>query len=71
MAGVDEINFPHNLSLTNKQVEGLHTNSPNSLSRDIKLSRTRTFKIIQSVKSLDGILGSSMKVGVPLIKNVF
>ena len=36
----DEINFPHKLLLTNRQVRNLRKTFANSLSTDIKLSKT-------------------------------
>ena len=47
MVGDDETNFPHKL-LTNRQVASLHKAFANYLSTDIKLSKTRISKMIQS-----------------------
>ena len=44
----DEINFAHKLLLKNKQVVNLRKVFANSLSTDIKLSKTELSKIIQS-----------------------
>ena len=48
MVGDDETNFPHKLLLTNRQVASLHKAFANYLSTDIKLSKTRISKMIQS-----------------------
>ena len=42
----DEINFPHKLLLTNRQVENLRKTFENYLSTDIKLSKTELSRII-------------------------
>ena len=55
----DETNFPHKLLLTNIK-----------LSTDIKLSKTQLSKVIQSGEFLGRVLGSLLKTGLPLIKNV-
>ena len=44
----DETNFPHKLLLTNRQVANLRKAFANYLSTDIKLSKTRLFKMIKS-----------------------
>ena len=44
----DETNFPHKLLLTDRQVANLHKAFANYLSTDIKLSKTRISKMIQS-----------------------
>ena len=44
----DETNFPHKLLLTNRQVANLRKAFANYLSADIKLSKTRLFKMIKS-----------------------
>ena len=44
----DEINFPHKLLLTNIQVAKIRKAFENGSSADIKLSKTRLSKIIQS-----------------------
>ena len=48
MVGDDEINFPHKLLLTNRQVANLFKAFLNYLSTDIKLSTTQISKMIQS-----------------------
>ena len=49
----DKINFPHELLLTNRQVENLRKACANYLSTDIKWSKTQISKMIQS----GGLLG--------------
>ena len=66
MTGDNESNFCHKLLLTNRQVSNLCKAFSNHLSADIKLSKTQLSKMIQS----GGLLGSLLKTGLPLIKNV-
>ena len=54
MIGDDETNFAHKLLLTNMQVANLRKSFTNYLSTNIKLSKTRLSKMIQS----RGFLGS-------------
>ena len=70
MIGDNEANFPHKLSLTNRQVPDLRKAFSNHLSADMKLSKTQLWKIIQSGGLLGGLLGILLKTGLPLIKNV-
>ena len=70
MIGDNETNFPHKLLLTNRQVSNLGKAFSNHLSTDIKLSNTELSKIIQSGGFLGRLLGSLLKTGLPLIKNV-
>ena len=70
MTGDGEINFPHKLLLTNRQVANLRKAIENYLSTDIKLSETQLSKMIQSGGLLGRLLGSLLKTGLPLIKNV-
>ena len=44
----DKSNFPHELLLTNKQVANHRKSFTNNSSADIKLSKTKLFKMIQS-----------------------
>ena len=44
----DEINFPHKLLLTNRQVSNLRKAFTNHTSTDIKLTKTQLSKMIQS-----------------------
>ena len=48
MIGDDETNYPHKLLLTNRQVSNLRKSFANYLSTNIKLSKTRISKMIQS-----------------------
>ena len=66
----DEINFPHKLWLTNRQVENLHKVFANKLSNDINLSKTQLSKMIQSGGFLGRLLSPLLKTGLPLIKNI-
>ena len=59
----DNTNFPHELLLTNRQVENIRKAFANHLSTDIKLSKTQLSKMIQSG-------GPLLKTGLPLIKSV-
>ena len=70
MIGDDETNFSHKLSLTNRQVGSLCKAFANHLSTDIKLSKTHLSKMIQTGGFLGRLLGSLLKTGLPLIKNV-
>ena len=69
MVGDDETNFPHKL-LTNRQVASLHKAFANYLSTDIKLSKTRISKMIQSGGFFGRLLNPLLKTGLPLMKNV-
>ena len=66
----DEINFPHKLLLTNRQVANLRKDFANKSSTDINLSKTQLSKIIQSDGFLGRLLGPLLKAGLPLMKNV-
>ena len=70
MIGDDEINFPHKLLLTNRQVANLCKVFANKSSTDIKLSKTELSKMVQSGGFLGRVLGSLLKTRLPLIKNV-
>ena len=70
MIGDNETNFPHKLSLNNRQVSNLRKAFSNHLSTDIKLSKTQLLKMIQSGEFLGRLLGPLLKTGLPLIKNV-
>ena len=69
MIGDDEIIFPHELSLTNRQVSNLRKAFVNNSSTDIKLSITQLSKMIQSGGFLGRLLGLLLKKGLPLISN--
>ena len=66
----DGANFPHKLLLTSRQVENLCKAFAYKSSTDIKLSKTQISKMIQSRGFLGKLLGSLLKPGLPLIKNV-
>ena len=70
MVGDDETSFPHKLLLTNRQVEHLRKAFANYLSTNMKLSKTKISKMIQSGGFLGRVLGPLLKTGLPLIKNV-
>ena len=64
------INFPHKLLLTNRQIPNLCKAFANNSLTDIKLSKSQLSKMIQSGGFLGRLLGSFLKTGLPLIKNV-
>ena len=66
----DNTNFPHELLLTNRQVENIHKSFANHLSTDIKLSKTQLSKMIQSGGFLGRLLGPLLKSGLPLMKSI-
>ena len=68
--GDDETNFPHKLLLTNRQVTNLSKAFAYKSSADMKLSETQISKMIQLGGFLSRLLGSLLKTGLPLIKNV-
>ena len=70
LVGDDEANFFHKLLLTNRQVANLRKGFPDRSSNDIKLSKIRISKMIQSGGSLVRLLGPLLKTGLPLMKNV-
>ena len=66
----DNTNFPHELLLTNRQVENIRKAFANHLSIDIKLSKTQLSKMIQSGGFLGRLLGPLLKTRLPLMKSV-
>ena len=66
----DKTNLPHELLLTNRQVENLRKAFANNSSTDIRLSNTQLSKMIQSVEFLSRHLGTLLEIRLPLIKNV-
>ena len=66
----DNINFPHELLLTNRQVANIRKAFANHSSTDIKLSKTQLSKMIQSGGFLGKLLGLLLKTGLPLMKSV-
>ena len=67
----DNTNFPHELSLTNRQVANLRKGFAKNTSTDIMLSKTQLSKMIQSGGFLDRLLGPLLRTELPLIKSVF
>ena len=70
MIGDNGTDFSHKLILTNRQVSNLRKALANHSSADIKLSKTHLSKMIQSGGVLCRLLGTLLKTGLPLIKNV-
>ena len=66
----NEANFPRELLLTDRQVSATRKALSNNSSADIKFSKTLLSKMIQSGGFLGKLLGSLLKSGLPLIKNV-
>ena len=61
----DNINFPHELLLTNRQVANIRKAFAKNTSTDIKLSKIQLSKMIQSGGFLGNLLG---KLAGPLMK---
>ena len=66
----DNTNFPHELLLTNGQVENIRKAFANHSSIDIKFSKTQLSKMIQSGGFPGKLLGPLLKTGLPLMKSV-
>ena len=66
----DEINFPHKLFLTNRQVPNFRKAFAKHTSTDIKLSKTQLPTMIQSGRFLGRLLGTLLRTGLPLMKSV-
>ena len=66
----DNINFPYELLLTNRQVSNLRKAFAKNTSTDIKLPKTQLSKMIQSGGFLGRLLGPLLKTGLPLMKSV-
>ena len=66
----NKTNFPHELSLTDRQVSSIHKAFANNSSIAIKFSKAQLLKMIQSGRFLGKLLGPLLKTGLPLIKNV-
>ena len=66
----DENNFPHKSLLTNTEVSKLRKAFANNFSVNIKLSKTKLHKIVQSGGFLGRLLGPLLKAGVLLMENV-
>ena len=58
---IDNTNFPHELLLTNRQVENIRKAFANHLSIDIKLSKIQLSKTTQSGGFLGRLLGPLLK----------
>ena len=71
---LDGNDLPHELLLTTRQKTKLRNAFNNNMSADIKFSKTKIVKIIQSggflVSLLSKLAGPLMKIAVPLAKNV-
>ena len=70
MIGDNEVDFPHQLLLTNRQVSNLRKAFASNSSTDIKFSKTQLSKMIQSGGFFGRLLGPLLKNGLPLISNV-
>ena len=66
----ENINFPHELLLTNRQVANIRKAFANHSSTDIKLSKTQLSKMIQSGGFFGRLLGPLLKTGLSLMKSV-
>ena len=66
----NEVDFTHQLLLTNTQVSNLRKAFANNSSANAKLSKTQLSKIIQSGGFLSRLLGPLLKTGLPLISKV-
>ena len=62
--------IPDKLLLTERKGSKFSKVFENNSSAEIKLSRTQISKVVQSGRSLDRLLGSFVKTGLPLKKNV-
>ena len=63
-------NLPHELLLTARQKTKIRNAFNNNTFTDIKFSKARINKIIQSAGFLGRLLGPLLKTGLPVIKNV-
>ena len=66
----NNINFPHKLLLTNREVANIRKAFAKNTTTDIKLSKTQLSKMIQSGRFLGILLGPLLKTGLPLMKSV-
>ena len=66
----DNINCPHELLSTNRQISNFRKAFAKNTSTDIKLSKTQLSKTIKSGGFLGKVLGPLLKTGLPLIKSV-
>ena len=65
----DEIKFPHELLLTNRQVAKLRKDFENNSSTDIRVSKAQLSNMTQPNGFLGRLLGPLRKTGLPLLKN--
>ena len=63
-------NLPHELLLTTRQKTEIRNAFNNKMSTDLKLSKAQINKIIQYGVFLSKLLGSLLKTGLPLIKDL-
>ena len=61
----DETNFPHKLLITNRQIVNFRKIFANISSTNIKLSKAKLSKMIQSGGFLGRRLGPLLKIGLP------
>ena len=66
----DNTNFPNELLLSNRQVANIRKAFAKNTSIDIKLSKTKLSKMMQSGGFLGRLLGPLLKTGLLLIKNL-
>ena len=70
IVGDNDVDFPHQLLLTDRKVSNLRKAFANNSSANIMLSKTQLSKMIQSGVFLGRLLGLLLKTGLPLISNV-
>ena len=70
MIGDNEVDFPHQLLLTDRQVSSIRKAFASTSSTDTKFSKAQLSKMIQSGGILGRLLGPLLKTGLPLISNV-
>ena len=66
----DKGNFLHEVLLTDRQVSSIRKAFASNSSVDIKFSKTQLSKMITSGEFLGKLLGSLLKIGLPLMKSV-
>ena len=67
----NEVHFPHKLLFTKRQGGNICKAFANNLSTNEKLSKTQISKTVQSGGFLGRLLGTLLKTGLPLMKNMF
>ena len=70
MIGDNEVDFPHQLLLTDRQVSSIRKAFASTSSTDTKFSKAQLSKMIQSGGILGRLLGPLLKTVLPLISNV-